>query len=194
MVNQVRGRFGSGGIGQGQEVIVYARWVLVAAAMAFALWLPAGLSQLRIQAFLILLLAIGNFFLHAQVLRRQPAADYLVYAASAADLVAITALLWLQGGFSSDLYIFYFPAVLAISVAFLTEMAAAYTISAVSAYAVIGALTVPADTDSLTVIVRCLMIVAVAVCGNQYQRIERARLARTAVRPALTQLEEEIAR
>lgn len=196
MVNRTNTFFGgSGELSQGQEVIVYARWVLVAAAMGFALWLPAPLAQLRVQAFLILLLAIGNFFLHAQVLRRRPAPDWVVYGASAADLVAITALLWIQGGYSSELYIFYFPAVLAISVAFSTEHAAVYTISAISAYAVIGALTAPVDADVLTVVVRCLMIAAVAVCGNQYQRIEGARLARqSAAGPVLAQLEEEINR
>src|SRR5207302_6221668 len=192
MVNRANTFFGgSGELSQGQGVIVYARWVLVAAAMGFALWLPAPLAQLRVQAFLILLLAIGNFFLHAQVLRRRPAPDWIVYGASAADLVAVTTLLWIQGGYASELYIFYFPAVLAISVAFPTENAAAYTVAAFSIYAVIGALTAPADAAVLTVVVRCLMIAAVAVCGNQFQRIEAARLARQAAAPGPARLEEE---
>ena len=159
----------------GQEVIVAARWVLVVAAMLFALWLPADVPQLRIQAFLILLLAMGNFFLHAQVLRRKPAADWVVYAASAADLAAITALMLVQGGFRSDLYVFYFPAVLAYSVAFSSEKTAAYTIVAVAAYALIATLTAPTDGAVLTVAVRCLMVVAVAVCGNAYRRMEHRR-------------------
>ena len=46
MVNRGKGftRSSGGELGQGQEVIVYARWVLVAAAMGFALWLPAPLA------------------------------------------------------------------------------------------------------------------------------------------------------
>lgn len=167
----------------GQEVIVAARWVLVVAAMLFALWLPADVPQLRVQAFLILLLAMGNFFLHAQVLRRRPAADWVVYAASAADLVAITALLMLQGGFRSDLYVFYFPAVLAYSVAFASEKTAAYTMLAVAAYALIGTITAQTDGAALTVALRCLMIVAVAVCGNAYRRMEERRAQGSAAAP-----------
>lgn len=162
----------------GQEVIVAARWVLVVAAMLFALWLPADLPQLRVEAFLILLLAMGNFFLHAQVLRRKPAADWAVYAASAGDLIAITTLLVMQGGLRSDLYVFYFPAVLAYSVAFASRYTVAYTVLAVAGYAATCWVSATTEAEVLTVAVRCLMIVAVATCGNQYRRMEHSRAQR----------------
>lgn len=94
----------------GQSVIVAARWLLVAAGMALALIAPASPELLRAQVAFVLLLAVCNFGLQAQILRRQPTLAAIVYAARAADIAIITGLIAVNGGFASGLYVFYFPA------------------------------------------------------------------------------------
>src|SRR4030088_1017523 len=111
-------------LARGQTVIVYARWLLVLVGLLVAVWNPDPLPQLRIQIGVILLVAIANFVMHAQLLRRRPTIEAVAYAASIGDLLCGSLLVLSQGGFSSNLFVFYLPAVLAIAVAFPTLMAA----------------------------------------------------------------------
>ena len=83
------------------------------AGLLLAFWNPGAVNELRVQILVILVLAVANFYLHAQLLRRRPAIDSVVYAASAADIAVITTLVVSQGGFISNLFIFYFLAFLA---------------------------------------------------------------------------------
>ena len=102
----------------GQSVIVSARWILVVSGLFLALWNPGPMSELRVQILFILLLAVANFYLQAQLLMQKPANSGVVYFASAADLAVISVMVILGGGFESNVYVFYFPALLALSVAF----------------------------------------------------------------------------
>ncbi len=170
----------SEGLAFGQIVVVTARWILVTAGLVLALWLPDRLEQLRITIVVILLLAVANFYLHAQLLRRRPAVDVIAYAASAADLAVITLLVASQGGFTSDLYIFYFPAILAMSVAFPTVIALGFAAVTFAAYALIGYGSGLGDGDLQVLVARLIMLAAVGVCGNMYWRIERDRRAAAA--------------
>ena len=155
-------------------VIIAARWVLVATGLMLALWSPADVVDLRIQIVVILGLAGANFYLHTQVLMGRPTLAPVAYAASAADLIAISMIIFAQSESSSGLYVFYFPAILAFSVAFRTEMTLAFAGAGIAAYGLIA--TTSFHTDSPEVIsVRLLMLAAVAVCGNMYWRIERRR-------------------
>lgn len=174
----------------GQIVVVTARWILVTAGLVLALWLPDRLEQLRITIVVILLLAVANFYLHAQLLRRRPAVDVIAYAASAADLAVITLLVASQGGFTSDLYIFYFPAILAISVAFPTVIALGFAAVTFAAYALVGYGSGLGDGDLQVLVTRLIMLAAVGVCGNMYWRIERDR--RAAAAEAQSELAAEI--
>lgn len=173
----------------GQLIIVSARWILVAAGMLLALWLPGGINELRIQILVLIGLAIANFFLHAQLLRQRPAIDVIAYAASAADIGVITLLIGSQGGFRSDLYIFYFPALLALSLAFPTEIAFGFGGLSVVLYGLMaGATAFTSDTE--VIVARLLMLAAVVVCGNMYRRIEHDR--RTAAAEAQAQLAADV--
>ena len=58
-------------LARGQTVIVYARWLLVLVGLLVAVWSPDSLPQLRIQVGVVLLVAIANFVMHAQILRRR---------------------------------------------------------------------------------------------------------------------------
>jgi hypothetical protein len=69
--------------------------------------------------------------------------------------------------------VFYFPAVLAIAVAFPTVQAAALSALAVFLGLIVGAEGAP---DAETLMLRALALAAVAVIGNAYWRLHRERL------------------
>ena len=158
----------------GQDVVIAARWILVGAGLMLALWSPTSLADLRVQIVVILGLAVANFYLHTQLLMRKPTLAPVAYAASAADIVAISLIVIAGDGHLSPLFVFYLPAVLAISVAFRTEAVLAFTGAAILMYALISS---PAfgGVDGVAVAARMVVIAGVAICGNTYWRIERDR-------------------
>jgi hypothetical protein len=161
---------------QGQVVIIAARWVLVAAGLLLAAWNPAELGELRVQIVLILGLAVANFFLHTRVLMGRPIHATVVYAASAVDIAVVSLIIIAGDGFASGAFVFYFPALLALSVAFKTEATIVFTGAAIAVYGVIATASVITEGDDwATLIARLMMIAGVAVCGNVYWRIERDR-------------------
>jgi len=185
---QKKSRKPSENLAQGQTVIITARWILVLAGLVLVLWNPDPLSELRIQILVILLLAMANFYLQAQLLMKRPAVDEVVYGASAADLAVITALIIIAGGFDSSVYIFYFPAILAFSIVFPTSMTATNVGITMIVYATICLVSPGMQLE--IVLARLLMIAAVAFCGNRYLRIEQGR--RQAARKAQQELAAQI--
>lgn len=160
----------------GQTVLVWARWILIGTGLLLSFWSPADLMTLQIQLAAIIALAFGNFYLHVQLLRGQPAIDNIVYCASLADIAVVTALVIAMGGYPSPVFIFYFAAIVGISVAFPTWLTASYTAIVVGVYGTISLPTAPTG-DYPAVFTRLLMIVAVAVCGNIFARSESRRRA-----------------
>lgn len=171
-------------LAEGQKVIVTARWILVLAGLLLILLTPGTLGQLRVQVLVLLGLAVANFYLCAQIFMRRPTMEPVMYAASLADLIVIALILISQGGFDSGTFVFFFPALLAISVAFPGPMLFLFTGGAMTMYAMIGLFTLPATGDMQLLVIRLLMLAAVAVCGYKYSRIERNR--RQAALEALT--------
>ena len=174
-------------LAHGQVVIIAARWILVAAGLVLALWNPGGVLELQITTVPVLGLAVGNFALHMQVATRGPLLAAVVYAASLVDLAAISMLIVVVDGFPAVPYVFYFPALLAISVTFRSPITALYVAATVGVYGLIAAATAT-RSDLETVLLQVLMLAAVPVCGNVYWRLERDRRrrvsAQTAARPA----------
>jgi hypothetical protein len=160
----------------GQTVLVWARWILIGTGLLLSFWSPADLTTLQVQLAAIIALAFGNFYLHVQLLRGQPAIDNIVYGASLADIGVVTALVIVQGGYPSPVFIFYFAAIVGISVAFPTWLTASYTAIVVGLYGFICLFTAQID-DYPAVFTRLLMIAAVAVCGNIFARSESRRRA-----------------
>ena len=161
-------------LAHGQMVIIWARWVLVVAGLVLSLWDPTGITDLRIQVALVLALAGANFYLHSQVLMRRPAIAPVAYAASAADLAVITLIIFAGDRFASTLFVFYFPAILAYSVAFRTEVTGILTAAVIGIYWVLAMVTGGGDSPEVLAI-RMLMMAGVAFCGNLYWRVERDR-------------------
>ena len=94
-------------LAQGQRVIIAARWIFVAGGLMMSLLMPSTLGRLRLIIFIAVALAITNFYLLAQTLRRQPTLQAVIYGTSLIDLIVITFLVIGQGGFYSNLYVFY---------------------------------------------------------------------------------------
>ena len=160
----------------GQTVLVWARWILIGTGLLLSFWSPTDLLTLQVQLAAIIALAFGNFYLHVQLLRGHPAIDRVVFGASLADICVVTALVVVQGGFASPVFIFYFAAIVGISVAFPTYLTAGYTALVIGAYGLISLATASSD-DYPAVFTRLLMIAAIAVCGNLFARNESHRRA-----------------
>jgi hypothetical protein len=160
----------------GQAVLVWARWILIGTGLLLSFWSPTDLLTLQVQLAAIIALAFGNFYLHVQLLRDRPAIDNIVYGASLADIVVVTALVIVQHGYPSPVFIFYFAAIVGISVAFPTVITAAYAAVTVGLYGIISLVTAPMD-DLPAVFTRLFMIAAIAVCGTVFARSESRRRA-----------------
>jgi hypothetical protein len=157
----------------GQPVIVAVRWIMIVSALILAIWNVTSMSDLRLQIIAILLLAVTNFYLQAQLLMKKPISPHIVYAASAVDIAMITILVMFQGGYSSSIYVFYLPAIAAFAVAFPRGLTAVYTAVVILLYGLICVATGYGNTD--VIISRMLMIIAVAFCGTLYLQLEHRR-------------------
>jgi hypothetical protein len=168
---------------RGQLVIVAARWVLILTALAITLWSPApgDLNRLRLSLLVLLGLAVGNFYLHAHLLMRRPVDEWLVYAASAADLAVITVLTGTFGTVDAPMFVFYYPALLALALVFPLSMTVIFTCATLWFYGLVS-LGDPSHWGNLldgpdvqVLVARMISLVAVAVVANQYARIEAER-------------------
>jgi hypothetical protein len=162
-------------LSSGQPVIVAVRWIMIISALILAVWNVTSMQELRVQVIVILLLAVTNFYLQAQLLMKRPVNNAVVYAASAVDIMLITLLVFLQGAYSSSIYIFYLPAIAAFAVAFPRKLTALYTAIVLVLYGMICLATGYGHLD--VIVSRLLMIVAVAFCGALYLQLEHKRQA-----------------
>ena len=158
----------------GQKVLVVARWILVVSGLLLALLNPVVLGEVKIQVGLILTLAVANFFLHVQLIRNQPSLPWVAYLASAVDVLAITMMVVTSGGGASSLYVFYFPALFAISVAFRPRAGLVLSGAAIGMYSLIASTYMDGDGGAF-VAARIVMMSAVVVCGMLYRKIEDDR-------------------
>lgn len=156
----------------GQPVIVAMRWILVASGLLLILWNPNPLPVMRVQIVVILLLALANFYLHAQLLMKRPVLDKVVFASSAIDLILVTLLISIGKGYDSRLFVYYYPAIVSFSVVFPTMLTTTYVGSTIAVY---GMLCLISGGDPLIIMSRLVMIAAIGFCGNLYLRIERSR-------------------
>ena len=171
-------------LAHGQVLILVARWILVLVGFFLVLIEPASIGRLCFQVLFLLLLAVANFYLCAQLLMRRPTLPLVVYGASLADLVIITLFNAVEGGFSSSNFVFYFPALLGISVVFPTWLTLAYTGGALMAYSAVSLVSfLIQEPEPQTLVIRLLMMAAVAVCGNLFWRLEHSP-QRAAPQPA----------
>jgi hypothetical protein len=163
----------------GLPVIIYARWVLVIAGFALTLWNSSDFIEAQVSILILLGLAVGNFFLQVEVNRKRAIPAWIVYGASLIDIAAISGVLALSNVFPSSTYVFFMPALLAISVTFSTSNTAKYTVGALVAYALLAIAPINdaggSNEVASSLIIHALVLVAVPFCGNVYWRLERSR-------------------
>ncbi len=177
----------------GQHVIVMARWILVVGGLILALWNPAAIDELRVQIVFLLALAVGNFFIHAQLLKRRPLPGELVMLASAVDILAISVMIGIAAPrVDSDVFNFYFPAVLAFAVTFPPLVTGVLTAGVLAIYSSLAFSSFFIEGAETAVVTRLIMIAAVAVVGAIYWQIERnrRRQAADAQRELMAQIHE----
>jgi len=167
-------------LAEGQMVIIIARFVLVLACL-FLILMDAksaksvSFNVTRFEIMVVLALAVSNFFLVAQILTKRKTIDVILYGMSLADLAVISIVIIVQGGFNSGVYTFYFPAMLAFALAFPMLELYLFLGGTVCLYSFICLFTLNNVDDIQTLLVRVLMLVAVAVCANHFANIERNR-------------------
>jgi hypothetical protein len=168
-------------LNHGQAVIVTARWILIVTGIVLTLWNPPDIGVLRLQVTVLILLAFFNFYLTTEMLRHKPTLQALVYIASVFDLGVITLIVMMQGGYPSGSFVFYFPAILAYSVAFHFFVNLLFTGGIVFLYFVIATVSMLSATESSTggdfqvILSRLIVFVAIAFLGDRYRRIEFER-------------------
>jgi hypothetical protein len=161
-------------------VVIIARWVLVLAGLVLILLdtVSVSLNVIKFEIAVILALAVSNFFLVAQVLAKRKTLDAVVYGLGLADIAVISLIIIAQGGFESNVYTFYFPAILAFSVAFPSAVLYLFLGGVVGIYGMISLASLFSDGnvgDMQVLVIRLLMLVAVGVCGNYFARVESNR-------------------
>ncbi len=167
----------------GQIVIITARWLLILAGWTLTLWQPimpvsSEIWKLALQVGLLFGISIGNFYLTINYLKGTESLPNMVFATSAGDFAVITIMIMALGGYDSNLYVFYFPALLAIAVAFPTRTVLLYAAAAISAYGLVaffgalGANGVVEVVQGQNIFMRLVLMAAVAYSGDRYRRLE----------------------
>lgn len=173
-------------LAEGQIVIIIARFVLVAACLILIIMdarsenAAVSFTVTRFEIMGVLMLAVSNFYLVSQVMTKRKTMDIVIYGVSLADLAVISAVVVAQGGFASGSYIFYFPAMLAFALAFPMLELSIFLGATVSVYGFIGLVSLgfthnTPENGLEVLMVRLLMLTAVAVCGHHFAQIERNR-------------------
>jgi hypothetical protein len=121
-----------------------------------------------------------NFALHARYLLERPANHLLLAAASAVDLIMITAvvLVWPgANGLESEFFVYYFPVVAAFAFVFRPRRAAAYTGGALAAYAAACLIADPSFVlragDLKLLVVRVIALASIGGLAAYYWRTQR---------------------
>lgn len=158
----------------GYSVIIAARWMLVAVALCFVLYRPQSVAEITVGTMSVLGIAALNFWLHTRPLTNRPVEAGWAYLASLADLAVISGLMLWQGSASGQAYVFYYPAIVAYSLVFPAEITFLLT-SGMLAFVLKSG--VDEGLDARVLVARLLTLLATAVIGWRYRKVEERRRA-----------------
>ena len=167
---------------RGEIVLLAARWVLIVVGIVLTLDAPASLIQLQFGVGVLIAIAAVNFVLHTNLVTNQAASKTVLCWSSAGDVVAITSIIAMTGGFSSYVFVFFYPAILAYSVALPFRVTAGLTAAVVGLYAAVvltvSAAALHADSQAVasTLVARLFTFIAVMAAANMYRWVEERRL------------------
>ena len=166
----------------GQVVIIWARWFVIAAGFIYVLWQASDTSQLSKAIMPLILVMAVNFFVHGRFLMEKPINQTLLLALSFVDLLVVTVVILMgtnQVGINSQLFIFYYPFLVAFAFVFPQTMTSIYTIVALLAYLIVCLVLDPSLVNNgpafETLVMRLITMAAVGGLGTYYWRIQRNR-------------------
>lgn len=164
-----------------QRIAVIVRWFLLATWLALINYRPDLDAQI-LWSFngMGVALALLNGYIHLRIVRDRPISARYVIALGVLDLCIITAGIGLTTRFTNTFFVFYYPALLGISLVFSSRRLSFTVVTLVSlAYAAISLSLLPGvgieAAEEKTLLVRIVTMFAVVAAGNLMTRIERNR-------------------
>lgn len=166
----------------GQEVIIWARWFVIAAAAITLLWTSTSIAEMMTAILILLPLITINFYVHGRYLVEKPVNQILLVGLSLVDvaIVSLIILSWqANNGFVSQYYIFYYPLILAFAFVMPPKISVVFTILTLGAYTVVCLLADSSFTTSWLeierLVIRFITLAAMSGLGMFYWRIQRRR-------------------
>lgn len=164
-----------------QRIAVVLRWFLLVTWLALINYRPdLGTRTLWSLNGMGLALALLNGYLHWRIIKDRPIPGRYVIALSIFDLSIITAGIGLTTRFENNFFVFYYPALLGISLVFSSRRLSFTLVSLVAvSYAAITLVLQPGLDFTLgqerVLLVRIATMFGVMAAGNLMTRIERTR-------------------
>ena len=163
-----------------QRIAVVVRWFVLFAWLFLINYRPQVGTTLVIRDAMGIGLAVLNGYVHWRILKGRPITRRYVLALSVMDLAVITAGIGMTTRFGNTFFVFYYPALLGLSLVFSSRRLSFTIVTLVAiAYVAISITLEPgvsyAEKDERTLVVRVVSMFAVVAAGNLMTRIERTR-------------------
>jgi len=164
-----------------QRIAVMVRWFLLATFM-FLIHYRKSETDLLLYSYTAMSVVLGilNGYVHWRIRKGRPITRGYVLLLSAMDLAVITSAIGLGSRFGNTFFVFYYPALLGISLVFPSRRLSFAVVSAVAAvYSAISIFFSPGVVFSIAeesiLAVRVATMFAVVAAANLMTRIERER-------------------
>ena len=182
----------------GQEVLIWARWFVIAAGATLVLFTSTGVTQLSFAVLPVLVLMGVNFYLHGQFFVERPVNTRIIALAALVDVAVITVLVLFWSdmrGLESPFFVLYYPPLMAFAFVMPRKLTVAYCAMVLIAY--VGAVVIVDFQSSAfgdyfvfnvrelkLMVIRVITLTSVGALGTYYWRMQRAsRRSAAAVRP-----------
>ena len=166
----------------GLIVIIWARWSIVIFAFINSLYRAEEMSTLMLTIVGLLAVALINFVLHTRILSKQAVEAKWVYLASIVDICLISLITGLEGGLHTNVFLYYYPAVLGFALVFPGAVTILLTIAVITLYSGICLLfstpSLQFNGDESIFIFRLAALLGIVIVGNRYRSVERQRMVK----------------
>ncbi|UCC16456.1 MAG: hypothetical protein JSU58_08815 [Dehalococcoidales bacterium] len=161
----------------GQVIIIWARWFVVLGVAAVILLNVKEGRDLFLGLIPILVMMLMNFFVHGSYLMEKPIGQGLIMITSIVDIIIISLMVVLGPVgeyFDSQLFVFYYPIVLAFAFIMPRRWAIGYTVITLVLYLVICLFKIDI-IDGRELFARLLTLGGMGLLASFYWRIMRRR-------------------
>lgn len=163
----------------GQVIISFARWFIIVGVAAVIFLNVTEAKDLLVGLIPILVMMLMNFYVHGSYLMERPVGQGIIILAGAVDIAIISLMVWLgpeQVGryFGSQLFVFYYPMVLAFVLVMPRRWSIGYTVLVLLVYLLICLFDM-GQIEWREMFVRLLTLGGIGGLGSYYWRIMRRR-------------------